>query len=116
MFDDAAREPRPVFRVNGTRNACRNVLSSIRIVRLRVSWDRTNRESPCDLSVVLQDHSTPSKADHRRPRGKFLSTIDLHRAASFKNARTENVFVECAHQQARRYERDNLIQKESGAA
>src|SRR6478672_2280856 len=44
----------------------------------------------------FQDHSAPSKADHRRPRGKFLSTIDLHRAASFKNARTENVFVERA--------------------
>jgi hypothetical protein len=115
MFDDAAREPRPVFRVNGTRNACKNMLSSIRIVRLRVSWDRTNRESPCDLSVVLQDHCTPSKADHRRPRGKFLSTIGLHRAASSKIAHTENALWS-VRTKKRRYEHDGLIQKESGAA
>jgi hypothetical protein len=55
---------------------------------VRHGTGRTEK-NPCDLLVVLQ-----TTARLRKPiiadRGKFLSTIDPHRAASSKNAHTEN--------------------------
>jgi hypothetical protein len=65
------------------------MLPSIRIVRLRTSWDRRTEKARAICQSCFRTTARLQKliiAD----RGKFLSTIDPHRAASSKNARTEN--------------------------